>query len=120
MSEIGTKLGILRDALAGTGADGVRLRGVDWFAWITGGGDSSVLLGVEEGVAEALDVVAAGPAPLTPGGTPRAATAMIRLAAPSRSRQTVCRAAVTGSSCSRRWVVGPAVPAEVITFPSTT
>ena len=54
MTEVRTKLGLVRDALAEAGLAGVRLRGVDGFAWATGGGDSAVLLTDEAGVAEVL------------------------------------------------------------------
>ena len=52
--EVADKLALLRAALAETGAGGVRLRGVDWFAWATAGGDASVLLAADCGVAEVL------------------------------------------------------------------
>jgi len=53
-AEAADKLALLRAALAGTGAGAVRLRGVDWFAWATAGGDASVLLAADCGVAEVL------------------------------------------------------------------
>lgn len=40
--------------MANAGLAGVRLRGVDWFAWSTGGSRNHVLLSAEEGVAEAV------------------------------------------------------------------
>lgn len=54
MTEVQTKLALVREALAAHGLAAVRLRGVDWFAWATGGGDSAVLLTAEAGVAEVL------------------------------------------------------------------
>ena len=53
-AEVADKLALLRAALAETGATAVRLRGTDWFAWATAGGDSSVLLAADCGVAEVL------------------------------------------------------------------
>ena len=53
-AEAADKLALLRAALAETGAGAVRLRGVDWFAWATAGGDASVLLAADCGVAEVL------------------------------------------------------------------
>jgi Xaa-Pro aminopeptidase len=53
-AEVADKLALLRDALAETGATAVRLRGTDWFAWATAGGDASVLLAADCGVAEVL------------------------------------------------------------------
>jgi Xaa-Pro aminopeptidase len=53
-AEVADKLALLRAALAETGAGAVRLRGVDWFAWATAGGDSAVLLAADCGVAEVL------------------------------------------------------------------
>lgn len=50
--ELEMKLGTIRAALAATGLAAVRLRGVDWFAWATGGGSSAVLLAAESGVGE--------------------------------------------------------------------
>ncbi|MEW6499234.1 MAG: peptidase M24, partial [Cyanobacteriota bacterium] len=35
--EVSTKLALIRNALSETEAQGVRLRGTDWFAWATGG-----------------------------------------------------------------------------------
>ena len=54
MTEIQTKLAGVRAALAEAGLAGLRLRGVDGFAWATGGGNSAVLLTDEAGVAEVL------------------------------------------------------------------
>lgn len=53
-AEVADKLALLRAALAEAGAQAIRLRGTDWFAWATAGGDSSVLLAAECGVAEVL------------------------------------------------------------------
>ena len=54
MSELQAKLDLIRAALAAHDLDGVRLRGVDWFAWVTCGGSSVVILTAERGVAEVL------------------------------------------------------------------
>jgi len=53
-SEVTQKLAWMRQALQETGAAGIRLRGNDWFAWATAGGDNTVLLAAETGVAEVL------------------------------------------------------------------
>lgn len=53
-AEVADKLALLRAALAEAGAQAVRLRGTDWFAWATAGGDASVLLAADCGVAEVL------------------------------------------------------------------
>jgi Xaa-Pro aminopeptidase len=53
-AESAAKLGLLRDALLQSGAGAIRLRGVDWFAWATAGGDCSVQLASDCGVAELL------------------------------------------------------------------
>jgi Xaa-Pro aminopeptidase len=52
--EAADKLALLRGALAQAGAGAIRLRGSDWFAWITAGGSNAVLLACETGVAEVL------------------------------------------------------------------
>lgn len=52
--EVSAKLQSVRTVMAGHGLGAVRLRGVDWFAWITGGGGGHVNLNGEAGVAEAL------------------------------------------------------------------
>ncbi|BCL33694.1 M24 family metallopeptidase [Nostoc sp. MS1] len=52
--EVSKKLGFIRQTLSIAEAGGVRLRGIDWFAWVTGGGSSAVLLTAETGVAEVL------------------------------------------------------------------
>jgi hypothetical protein len=52
--ELTTKLATLRAALGETQAAGVRLRGVDWFAWATCGGSNVVILTTETGIAEVL------------------------------------------------------------------
>ncbi|HYF65283.1 MAG TPA: M24 family metallopeptidase [Herpetosiphonaceae bacterium] len=54
MNEIETKLGLIRQLLLSNGLAAVRLRGVDWFAWATGGGSSVIILTDEAGVAEVL------------------------------------------------------------------
>ncbi|WP_075795080.1 M24 family metallopeptidase [Massilia putida] len=53
-AEVADKLALLRAALAESGAGAIRLRGVDWFAWATAGGDAAVLLVADCGVAEVL------------------------------------------------------------------
>ncbi|OON63996.1 peptidase M24 [Massilia sp. KIM] len=53
-AEVADKLALLRATLAQAGAGAIRLRGVDWFAWVTAGGSSSVLLAADTGVAEVL------------------------------------------------------------------
>jgi Xaa-Pro aminopeptidase len=52
--EVAAKLALLREALAQSGAGAIRLRGLDWFAWVTAGGDAEVLLAADTGVAEVL------------------------------------------------------------------
>lgn len=52
--EVSCKLELIRKALTVTEAQGVRLKGTDWFAWATAGGDNAVLLTAETGVAEVL------------------------------------------------------------------
>nr|WP_307728067.1 M24 family metallopeptidase [Massilia terrae] len=47
-------MALLRDVLEKTGASAIRLRGTDWFAWITAGGSNAVLLSQETGAAEVL------------------------------------------------------------------
>jgi Xaa-Pro aminopeptidase len=53
-AEVAAKLALLRETLDQTGAGAIRLRGLDWFAWVTAGGDGSVLLAADTGVAEVL------------------------------------------------------------------
>jgi Xaa-Pro aminopeptidase len=52
--EVATKLALLRATLDQAGAGAIRLRGIDWFAWITAGGSSAVLHTAEVGIAEVL------------------------------------------------------------------
>ncbi len=52
--EVSTKLGLIRQTLGETEAQGVRLRGTDWFSWVTAGASNTVLLTAETGVAEVL------------------------------------------------------------------
>ncbi|QIR39808.1 M24 family metallopeptidase [Tolypothrix sp. PCC 7910] len=52
--EISLKLELIRQTLNETEAQGLRLRGTDWFAWATAGGSNTVLLTAETGVAEVL------------------------------------------------------------------
>jgi Xaa-Pro aminopeptidase len=53
-AEAAAKLHVLREALLQSGAGALRLRGVDWFAWATAGGDGAMLLAAECGVAQLL------------------------------------------------------------------
>ena len=53
-SEVSAKLKLIRNSLIETKAQGVRLKGTDWFAWATAGGSNTVLLTAETGVAEVL------------------------------------------------------------------
>lgn len=55
--EVNEKLALLRAVLIDAGARAVRLRGSDWFAWVTAGGSNAVLLTAETGVAEVLVTV---------------------------------------------------------------
>ncbi|MUL37188.1 peptidase M24 [Gloeocapsopsis sp. AAB1 = 1H9] len=52
--EVSTKLELIRKILVETEAQGLRLRGTDWFAWATAGASNTVLLTAETGVAEVL------------------------------------------------------------------
>src|SRR5512143_2261140 len=52
--EIKEKLDFLRSWLGSQEAGAIRLRGIDWFAWVTAGGSNAVLLAAETGVAEVL------------------------------------------------------------------
>jgi Xaa-Pro aminopeptidase len=54
VAEVQAKLAVLRECLGKTGAAAIRLRGIDWFAWVTAGGSSAVLQCAETGVAEVL------------------------------------------------------------------
>jgi Xaa-Pro aminopeptidase len=53
-AEAAVKLALLRTVLDEAGAGAIRLRGTDWFAWVTAGGSNTVLLAAETGVAEVL------------------------------------------------------------------
>lgn len=53
-AELETKIALLRDAVERNRLGGIRLRGLDWFAWATCGGSSAVLLASERGIAEVL------------------------------------------------------------------
>jgi Xaa-Pro aminopeptidase len=53
-TELSAKLARLRAMMAPHDLAAVVLRGVDWFAWVTCGGSSAVLLGAETGVAEVV------------------------------------------------------------------
>ncbi|MBC7690683.1 MAG: M24 family metallopeptidase [Methylotenera sp.] len=53
-SEVQAKLDVIREALKLNFIAGVRFRGVDWFSWITGGGNSVVILTHEAGIADVL------------------------------------------------------------------
>ncbi len=48
------KIAVMQQWLADSGADAIRLRGTDWFAWATAGGSNTVLMAAETGVAEVL------------------------------------------------------------------
>jgi Xaa-Pro aminopeptidase len=52
--EVSAKLELIRNALSETEAQGLRLRGTDWFAWATAGSSNTVLLTAETGIAEVL------------------------------------------------------------------
>ncbi|GAX42364.1 peptidase M24 [Tolypothrix sp. NIES-4075] len=52
--EVSTKLELIRQTKSENEAQGVRLRGTDWFAWATAGASNTVLLTAETGVAEVL------------------------------------------------------------------
>ena len=54
MTELEQKLQRMRTVLREEELGGLRLRGIDWFAWGTCGGSSRVLLAAETGVAELL------------------------------------------------------------------
>ena len=54
MREIATKLNLMRQVLAEHKLAGLHLRGVDWFAWATGGGSNVVILSTEDGCADIL------------------------------------------------------------------
>ncbi len=54
MSEISTKIAQLRTLMIQEGLVALRFKGVDWFAWATGGGSNVVLQTAETGVAEIL------------------------------------------------------------------
>jgi len=53
-TEVADKLALLRAILAQEGAGALRLRGTDWFAWVTAGGSSAVLQTTDVGIAEVL------------------------------------------------------------------
>lgn len=54
MSEVQNKLSSVRKVLAAQGIAGARFKGLDWFAWLTAGGNSAVLLAAETGIAEVV------------------------------------------------------------------
>jgi len=54
VTELETKLAIVRRVLSSQALGAVRLRGVDWFSWATCGGSNVVILTTETGVAEVL------------------------------------------------------------------
>lgn len=51
-SEVKEKLLKIRALLSQENLDAIHLRGVDWFAWATCGGDSSVIFSTETGIAD--------------------------------------------------------------------
>jgi hypothetical protein len=59
-AEVAGKLALARGWLDDSGACALRLRGVDWFAWVTAGGSGALALAGATGVAEVL--VSAGDA----------------------------------------------------------
>src|SRR3954454_25341638 len=63
VTELETKLALIRAALDAHGLAAVRLRGVDWFAWATCGGSSMVILTTETGVAEVVVTRDGAPVP---------------------------------------------------------
>ncbi|MDZ8187371.1 MAG: M24 family metallopeptidase [Nostoc sp. ChiSLP02] len=52
--EVSKKLDLIRQTLRENEVQGLRLRGTDWFAWVTAGASNTVLLTAETGVAEVL------------------------------------------------------------------
>ncbi|RYZ82906.1 MAG: peptidase M24, partial [Proteobacteria bacterium] len=52
MSEVEAKLKAVREILTKHHAGAIRLRGVDWFSWITCGGTSVVIMTSETGIAD--------------------------------------------------------------------
>lgn len=53
-AEVADKLALLRETLDATGAGAIRLRCLDWFSWVTAGGDASVMVAADLGAAEVL------------------------------------------------------------------
>jgi len=53
-SEASRKLASMRSEMSKSGLEAIRLRGVDWFAWATCGGNSAVILTGDTGIAEVL------------------------------------------------------------------
>jgi len=53
-AEVAAKLALLREALDTAGAGAIRLRGPDWFAWVTAGGDAALQLADGSAAAEVL------------------------------------------------------------------
>jgi hypothetical protein len=54
VAEIAQKLDWMHQTLLEANASGIRLRGIDWFAWATAGGSNMVLFAAETGIAEVL------------------------------------------------------------------
>ncbi|WP_413569586.1 M24 family metallopeptidase [Bdellovibrio sp. HCB117] len=54
MSEAVRKIDIVRELMKAHDLEAVLLKGVDWFSWVTGGGNSVVIYTSEVGVAEVL------------------------------------------------------------------
>ncbi|MFN6530690.1 M24 family metallopeptidase [Nostoc sp. ChiSLP03a] len=52
--EVSKKLELIRQTLRESEVQGLRLRGTDWFSWVTAGASNTVLLTAETGVAEVL------------------------------------------------------------------
>jgi Xaa-Pro aminopeptidase len=54
LNEVQQKLTSVRNWMSETKTDAVRLKGCDWFSWITAGASNVVLLAAETGIAEVL------------------------------------------------------------------
>src|SRR3954469_3137991 len=54
VNEVQAKIRLVREVLADNRLAAIRLKGLDWFSWITAGGSSAVLLTAETGPAEVL------------------------------------------------------------------
>lgn len=54
MNEVKKKIKSVQTYLSNNELESVRFKGVDWFSWITGGGNSVVIFTAESGIAEVL------------------------------------------------------------------